>query len=83
MVAILTGNWDVYLISLHAVHTREYGHTSRFAHLLGPLSGRRAFSGSCWFQTPVRNSDHHGNIMVNIMIAPLPSSIRVRTIVKE
>ena len=94
--ATLTGNWDMYLIFLHTIQTCECGSTSRFRHLLAPFLVRRAFSGSFWCRTPVRNSDHDNirinimvvflldcrNIMITIMIVSLPCNVRICTIVK-
>ena len=82
-VAILTGNLDVCLISLHTVHTCEYWPTSWFAHLMDLFLVRRAFSDSCWCRTPVRNSEHHDSIMINIMIVLLSYSVCIHTIMKD
>ena len=67
---------------LHTVHMCDCGPTSQFTHLLGPFLIGQAFSGSYWCQTPIKNSDCHDSVMVNIMIVSMPRSVRVYTIVK-
>ena len=82
MAAILNGQFECVLF-LPIVHTCKHGPTSQFAYLLRPFLVGRAFFGSCWWRTPVRNNNRHNCIMINIKIVPLSCSIRVRTIVKE
>ena len=63
--------WMCTIYSTHT-YTCEYGLTSQLAHHWAAFLVGQAYSGSSLGRTPVRTSNCHDNIRLNIMIVLLP-----------